>query len=250
VLIEIPDLRHARRVLAVQPHYDDNDIAAGGTLAALADAGAELVYLTVSDDLLGVRDATLSDAEARARLRAEQAEAAALIGVARSYWLDLPDAGAWDRLALRRELVRHIRLERPDFVFAPDPWLPYEAHPDHVRTGRAVAEACLVYDAPRLASGDPALDAGYEPHALRGVAFYFTAAPNVHPAIDATRARKHRALDAYRTQLDAARLAELHAVLDHKERQWGARCGASHAEAVKLLAPAHLHCNPDADEMF
>ncbi len=27
-----PDLFEARRILAVQPHYDDNDIAAGGAL--------------------------------------------------------------------------------------------------------------------------------------------------------------------------------------------------------------------------
>jgi LmbE family N-acetylglucosaminyl deacetylase len=35
----IPDLSTAKRVLAVQPHYDDNDLAAGGTLAALAAEG-------------------------------------------------------------------------------------------------------------------------------------------------------------------------------------------------------------------
>jgi LmbE family N-acetylglucosaminyl deacetylase len=250
LLIEVPDLRCARRVLAVQPHYDDNDLGAGGTLAALAEAGAEIVYLTVSDDLLGVRDVHLSDTDARARLRAEQAEAAQQIGVARQYWLDLPDAGPWDRFALRRELVRHLRLERPDFVFTPDPWLPYEAHPDHVRTGHAVAEACLLFDARRLASGDPELDLRFEPYELSGVAFYFTAAPNLHYAIGATRERKHRAIDAYRTQLDGTRRAEIHAVLEHKERQWSARGGSTHAEALKLLSPAHLHCNPDADEMF
>ena len=250
MLIEIPELASARRVLAVQPHSDDNDLGAGGTLAALADAGAEIAYLTVSDDLLGVRDPRLPDAEARARLRAEQARAAREIGVARHYWLDLPDAGPWDRFELRRELVRHLRLERPDFVVTSDPWLPYEAHLDHVRTGRAVAEACLLADAPRLTSGDLALDARTRPWELRGVAFYFTASPNLHFPIAGVRARKHRAIDAYRTQLDDARLAAIHALLESKERDWGARCGTSHAEALKVLALAHLHCNPDAEEMF
>jgi hypothetical protein len=33
MLIPIPDLLRARRLLCVQPHYDDNDIGAGGTLA-------------------------------------------------------------------------------------------------------------------------------------------------------------------------------------------------------------------------
>ena len=250
MLIEIPDLCDARRVLAVQPHYDDNDLGAGGTLARLCDAGAEIAYLTVSDDQLGVRDPRLSAAEARERMRAEQLEAGRRIGVARHHWLDLPDAGDWDLAALRLALVRTIRAERPDFVLAPDPWLPYEAHPDHVRTGRAAAEACLLFDAPRLASGDPAIDAAWRPHALRGIAFYFSAAPNRFVGIAATRERKHRALDAYATQLAPERLAEIHAVLEQKERAWGARCGAEHGEAFKVLAPAHLHCNPDADEMF
>ena len=32
-ILPIPDLFQARRVLCIQPHYDDNDIAAAGTLA-------------------------------------------------------------------------------------------------------------------------------------------------------------------------------------------------------------------------
>ena len=56
--IEIPDIMKAKRVLAVQPHYDDNDISCGGMLAALAANGAELYYLTMSDDLVGVIDET------------------------------------------------------------------------------------------------------------------------------------------------------------------------------------------------
>jgi LmbE family N-acetylglucosaminyl deacetylase len=67
-----PDLWAAKRILAIQPHYDDNDIGAGGALAALAAAGAEVDYLTVTDDLVGVLDASLSDAEATALQRREQ----------------------------------------------------------------------------------------------------------------------------------------------------------------------------------
>ena len=160
-----PDLGRARRVLAVQPHYDDNDIAAGGTLAALADAGAELHYLTVTDDLVGVLDASLPDAEARALLRAEQERAGAEIGVAAHYWLDYPDAGDWSQHELRREVIRHVRMLRPDFLFSVDPWLPREAHGDHLKTGRAVAEAALLYRFPRLRT-DPDVDDGYEPHDL------------------------------------------------------------------------------------
>jgi len=250
MLIPIPDLLRARRLLCVQPHYDDNDIGAGGTIARLAEAGAEVHYLTVTDDVVGVLDRELSDAEARRRLAAEQERAGRELGVRGQHRLDYPDAGEWSAFALRREVVRQLRSLRPDWVLTVDPWLPYEAHQDHVRTGQAVTEACLLFGLPRFASGDPALDASFEPFRLRGVALYFSAAPNAFVDISATRARKHRALDAYVSQFDAQGFALLHGALEYKERAWAKDRGFEYGEAFKVLAPGHLHVNLDADEMF
>ena len=42
------EILQAERVLCVQPHYDDNDIAAGGTFALLADAGRDLASTPIS----------------------------------------------------------------------------------------------------------------------------------------------------------------------------------------------------------
>jgi len=250
MLVPIPDLLAARRVLCVQPHYDDNDIGAGGTIARLADGGAEIHYLTVTDDLLGVLDRTLSDADAAARIRAEQLAAGAELGVRAQHRLEYPDAGDWSAFALRREVIRALRQLRPDFVLTVDPWLPYEAHRDHVKTGRAVAEACLLFGLPRVPSGDRELDRAFEPFRLRGVAFVFSARPNTFVDVGATRDRKHRALDAYRAQFDDAGLRVLHAALEHKERAWARGRGFEYGEALLVLAPQHLHVNLDAEEMF
>ncbi len=239
-----PDLSTARRILAVQPHYDDNDIAAGGTLAALHDAGAEIHYLTVTDDLVGVLDASLPDAEARARLRAEQEVAGAAIGVAGHYWLDYPDAGDWSQHELRREVVRHVRMLRPDFLFSVDPWLPTEAHGDHLKTGRAVTEAALLHRFPRLAT-DPEVDADWalgEPHELVGVALYFTAEPNTVWDVSATRERKRRAVGAYAAQFEPAALTGLQALLERAERRCAEGRGFSHGEPLRVLSPGDLHC--------
>jgi LmbE family N-acetylglucosaminyl deacetylase len=222
--MSIPDLRSATRVLAVQPHYDDNDIAAGGTLAALRDRGAEIFYLTATDDLVGVLDQSLSDEEATARLRAEQHEAGAEIGVSEQYWAGFPDAGEWGYYDLRRIVIQHIRMLRPDFVFTTDPWLPYESHMDHLRTGRAVAEACMFFRFPRL---------------------HTTLSPNVRFDIGETRERKHRALDAYRSQFTPEGLEFLHRGLDFKEREFAEGEPFTHAEPLKVLRPGHLHCNLD-----
>jgi LmbE family N-acetylglucosaminyl deacetylase len=238
--MSVPDLFAAHRVLCVQPHYDDNDIGAGGTIARLADAGAEVHYLTVTDDLAGVLDASLSDAEATRRLRAEQAEAGALIGVRDQHWLGYPDAGDWDVFAARREIVRAIRTLRPDLVLTPDPWLRHELHPDHLRTSRAVAEACMFHGLPRIRT-DPEVDRGYTPHALTAIVFYFTVEPNLVVDIAKTRERKHRALDAYRAQFTPDQLKLLHVGLERKEREWASGKDFTHGEALRVMHPRQLH---------
>ncbi|MFC4411785.1 PIG-L deacetylase family protein [Chungangia koreensis] len=39
-----------KRALFIQPHPDDNDISAGGTVAKLVNSGTEVHYLTITDD--------------------------------------------------------------------------------------------------------------------------------------------------------------------------------------------------------
>ena len=236
----LPDLHNARRLLCVQPHYDDNDIGAGGTLAALHDHGAEIIYLTVTDDLVGVLDTTLSDEQATAQLRAEQGEAGAQIGVSRHYWLGCPDAGDYDYFEVRRLVIAHIRMLKPDFIFTCDPWLLYEAHRDHVMTGLAVAEASILHTMPRLAS-TPQADRDYQPYSITGVAFYYTGAPNAVSEIDATHERKHAALDSYRAQFAPEDFAILHARLGEMEEACAEGLPIQYGEPLKVLHTHQLH---------
>ena len=74
-ILPTPDLFGATRVLCIQPHYDDNDIAAAGTIARLVAQGSEVIYLTVTNDLMGVVDGFRNDDEARAALKRDQAAA-------------------------------------------------------------------------------------------------------------------------------------------------------------------------------
>jgi LmbE family N-acetylglucosaminyl deacetylase len=246
--IETPglaELLQARRILCVQPHYDDNDIGAGGVLAALHERGAELIYLTITDDLLGVLDATLPTEQAARLLKEEQHRAGEIIGVGRQIWLGYPDAGEFSVFRLRREIVRYIRQLRPDFVFTCDPWLPYEAHPDHIRTGLAVAEAAILYHLPRFIT-DPKIDASYQPYELKGIGFYLTHAPSLTFDISAWQAIKHAALDCYRLQFTVDTMASLHRKLETFERQTGQAAGFEYGEPLKLLAPDQLHIDTTA----
>ncbi len=111
-ILPIPDLFSAKRVLCIQPHYDDNDIGAGGTLARLAQKGAELFYVTVTDDLMGVVDLSLSPEAAAEALKRDQFAAGRVIGVREHYWLGYPDAGQYDYFALRRDVLKYICYAR------------------------------------------------------------------------------------------------------------------------------------------
>jgi len=237
-----PDIFEAKRVLCIQPHYDDNDIAAAGTLALLQQNGAELFYLTATDDLMGVVDHSLSDEEAAEVLKRDQFAAAKIIGVKEQFWLGYPDAGQYDYFDVRRDFLRYIRMLKPDFVFTADPWLTYEAHRDHIQTGLAAAEAVMLAGVTKIPSGDPAIDAEYAGHDIKGIAFYYTREPNQIVDISSTWETKIAAVRCYTAQFDPRGMEQLAFALDAKTRQVAAGESFPRGEPLKVLHTSALHC--------
>lgn len=241
-ILPIPDLYAAKRILCIQPHYDDNDIGAGGIIAQLAKKGAEVYYLTVSNDLMGVVDHSLSDAEALQALKKDQVAAAKLIGVKDSILLDYPDAGEYNYFDVRRDLLKHIRRLRPDLVFTCDPWLTYEGHRDHIQTGLASTEAVIFAGLTKIASSDPAVDASYHGHEIQGIVYYYTREPNLIADVATTWEAKLAAVSCYKTQFDPAATQELIFALTAKAQQMTDGLNYHLAEALKILHPSALHC--------
>jgi N,N'-diacetylchitobiose non-reducing end deacetylase len=241
-ILPIPDIFNAKRVLCIQPHYDDNDIAVAGTLALLQQNGAELFYLTATDDLMGVVDHSLSDEEAAEALKQDQFAAGKIIGVKEQFWLGYPDAGAYDYFALRRDFLKYIRMIRPDFVFTADPWLTYEAHRDHIQTGLAAAEAVMLAGLTKIASSDPTVDAAYKEHDIKGIVFYYTREPNQIMDISPTWETKIAAVRCYEAQFDEPGMDQLIFALDAKSQQVAAGESFPRGEPLKVLNPSALHC--------
>jgi LmbE family N-acetylglucosaminyl deacetylase len=241
-IIPIPEIMSARRVLAIQPHYDDNDIGAGGTLALLHDQGAEIHYLTVTDDLVGVLDTSLSPTQARNALEREQDQAGEIIGVSSQIRLGFPDAGRYDYFDLRAEMLKFMRVIKPDFIFAPDPWLAYESHRDHVQCGLAAASAANLVGLPKMASSDARVDMNYQHHELIGVAFYFTSDPNTPVEISAVHEKKAQAIRCYKAQFQEEDMEMLLQVIEGKESYYAQSQGMQLAEGLKVIAPIALHC--------
>lgn len=233
-----PGLEDCRRILCVQPHPDDTDIGAGAAVAKLSRLGAEVTYLTVTDGGAG----------GVAAVRREEQEAAArVLGVKEVLELGFPDAGDYTEYAVRQEIIRAIRRVRPDLVLTVDPFLAYECHPDHQICGRAAAAAVLLGDFP---GGDGRESGpGSESCQPRGVAFYFTAAPNTFVGVSPEDwGRKFAAIACHRSQVDAETMAAYRMYFELKAAEYGARAGTERAEGFKVLPRMMLHCLAEAGE--
>ena len=241
-VLPIPDIFSAKRILCIQPHYDDNDIAAAGILTQLARNGAELFYLTATDDLMGVVDTSLSNEEAAKLLKRDQFAAGKIVGVKEQFWCGYPDAGEYNYFDLRRDFLKYIRMIKPDFVFAPDAWLTYEGHRDHIQTGLAAAEAIMFAGLTKIASSDPQIDAAYEGHEIQGVALYFTREPNTIADITSTWEEKIAAVQCYEAQFSPEGMERLVFALDMKSQQVAQGQSFPRAEPLNVLHTSALHC--------
>lgn len=249
-VLKPPSLMSSKRVLCVQPHPDDMECSAGGTIALLAARGATVVYVTVTDGAWGAFE-PVDPAELAETRRREQVEACQVLGVEEIAWLDFPDGQVppGSGHVLCRHLVSLIRSYRPDCVMTVDPWTPYEAHPDHYNTGLAVAAAVLFSG---LAAAHR--EEGLEPHSPEMVAFAVTTRPNTWVAVDEVWERRTRALEAHRSQFSTP-AGEVQKTLLRLQAEELARRGRAAgklqegvtlAEAFKVLSPLHLHCNWEA----
>ncbi|MEK3905428.1 PIG-L deacetylase family protein [Paenibacillus sp. FSL R7-0179] len=240
-LMSPPDLSGCRTVLCIQPHPDDNEVGIGGTIASFAERGCEIHYLTVTNGDLGAVDEQLSSAGIAA-IRASELEAAGrLLGATVFHQLDHGDGTLEHIPALAGEIAEIIRTVQPDVVLCPDPWLSYEAHYDHIVTGRAAAQAVLSSGLPLYPRGT--LTRPWQPKAI---GFYFTAEPNTVIDITDHFERKFAAMALHVSQFNEEQLAMYRFYFGEQGRQLAEGRGFGLGEGLKVLSPLHLHCFVDA----
>jgi N-acetylglucosamine malate deacetylase 1 len=126
-----------RSALVVAPHPDDEALGCGGTMAVLADAGAELTALWVTDGA-ATQGAGLPPEELAKLRRTEAERAAGLLG-ARPRFLGLDDGRLGEQADQLVEGLREaIRSLAPEVVFAP--WL-LDGTADHRAVSAALSDA-------------------------------------------------------------------------------------------------------------
>jgi len=244
--LPIPNLLKAKNILCVQPHPDDMEIGAGATIALLSRSGATITCLTVTDGSAGTYDPALEQEDLIITRRLEAEKTAGMLGVKNLLWLDFADGGCLPYDEIRSEITSVIRRQKPDAVLVCDPWLPYEAHSDHNRTGLATAEACLLSGMPNFCPAD--IQEGLQPHAVEMIAFYYTAYPNTFVDVSATWDLKMEAIDCHASQFPPPAAEKLKSYLTARagEHAGAQGNGSGLVESLKVLSIDHLHIFEEA----
>ena len=160
------------RAMVVFAHPDDAEFGSAGTVASWTRAGAEVVYVCVTDGSAGSNEPGVIREELAEVREAEQRAACDVLGVTDCVFLGIPDGLVEVTLDFRRSLTRAVRRFRPDVLVTPDPtrfWdeeRRYINHSDH----RAVGQACMAVlnpDSSTRPMFPELLEEGLEPFEVR-----------------------------------------------------------------------------------
>lgn len=228
-----------RCAMSIHAHPDDQEFTVGGTLAKWAQAGCQVVAVTITSGDSGSNDPS-KDASYKpelARIReGEQAAANTVLGIQESIFLRYPDGELEPTLPLRKELARLIRMYKPDVVMTGDPQgvfygSGYINHPDHRAAAQSALYAAFPSAGTRLIFTD-LLEAGYEPHNVKRVYIHGSEKADTWVDIGNTVHLKIAALKKHASQLgdwDPEEMIRKWAAEDGKEH------GLEYAESFKVM---------------
>ncbi len=136
-------------ILAIGAHPDDIEFGCGGTLIKYAAKGARIDLLVMTDGARG---------GSAAKRRAEQRQAAFVLGVRRVHWGGYRDTLLPSVRRLIDCMERVLHVIRPDFIFVN---YPDDTHQDHRQVARAAVSATryarnvLFYEGPTTVNFTP-----------------------------------------------------------------------------------------------
>jgi LmbE family N-acetylglucosaminyl deacetylase len=128
-------------ILVITPHADDAEFGVAGTVVHWVREGKVVVYVVCTNGDKGTDDIKMKP-EKLAKIREnEQLEAAKILGVKEVRFLGHPDQTLEDTPEFRKEIVKLIRLYRPEIVVTADPYRRYVWHRDHRIVGQVTLDA-------------------------------------------------------------------------------------------------------------
>ena len=196
------------QVMVVTPHPDDAEYGVAGTVVCWVSQGKEIVYVVCTNGDKGTSDASIKPEELAKTREEEQIAAANLLGVREVIFLRHPDQGLEDTPEFRKEIVRLIRMYRPETVVTADPYRRYIWHRDHRMTGQVTLDAIFPY-ARDIFSYPDLTKEGLDPHKVKEVLLWGTEDVNYRSDITKTFDVKLSALRCHKSQVGHIPLQEL-----------------------------------------
>ncbi len=197
------------QVMVVTPHPDDAEFGVAGTVARWVKEGKDVVYVVCANGDKGYHDINMKPEKLVEIREQEQLAAARLLGVREVIFLRHSDQSLEDTPEFRKEIVRLIRMYRPDTVVTADPYRRYIWHRDHRIVGQVTLDAIFPYARDHLSYPD-LLEGGLQPHKVKEVLLW--AAPediNYRSDITDTFDIKLAALRCHKSQVGNNQLPDL-----------------------------------------
>ncbi|HOP56800.1 MAG TPA: PIG-L family deacetylase [Bacillota bacterium] len=242
--VPIPDITKSSRFCFVGPHPDDIEVGAGSTVSMLKRLGKEIMFVIVTDGGSGTDDPSISVDRLVATRKEEAKQSAEKLGVDKVVHLGFPDGGEYQAWNVAKKIAEVLIDFDPDVVFCPDPRMPSEIHPDHLKTGEAAGTASLFSSFPLMASQNGVAYGNTGNFRYRILAYYFTNRPN--------RIMKTTKTD-FVNQLDSLKLHKsqfknkeefgtLSMYLKLRQKEMGFKRLRCSGEGFFVLGPVHQHC--------
>ncbi|MFC1933281.1 PIG-L deacetylase family protein, partial [Chloroflexota bacterium] len=187
-------------IMVVAPHPDDAEIGAGGTIARWTREGKDVIYLVCTNGDKGTSDRNMKPEELARIREEEQLAAAKLLGVREVIFLRHPDQSLEDTPEFRKEIVRVIRMYKPDTVALGNTSQRYYWHRDHRITQQVTLDAVFPY-ARDVHSYPDFLEQGLGPHKVKEILLWGGEDINYRSNITDTYDIKMAALHCHRSQV-------------------------------------------------
>lgn len=189
------------QVMVVTPHPDDAEFGVAGTVARWVKEGKQVVYVVCTNGDKGSSDPNVKPEHLARTREKEQRDAADLLGVRDVVFLRHPDQGLEDTPEFRKQLVRLIRMYRPETVVTADPYRRYFWHRDHRIASQVTLDAVFPFARDRWAYPELIAD-GLEPHKVDEILCWASEDPNHWSDITETFDLKMAALRCHKSQLE------------------------------------------------
>jgi LmbE family N-acetylglucosaminyl deacetylase len=197
---EPPPIEGPGKAMVIVAHPDDAEFLCAGTIAKWCAEGWEIRYVLVTGGDKGTHDATMTPEKLAAIREEEQRAACRLLGVKECILLGYPDGFTSESSELRGQIVRLLRLHKPDVVITWDGFRGSFNHRDHRNVGIATMDAVYPIVRDRLFYQHHE-DDGLDSHQVNEVMLAGAADPNYTVDVTAYWEKKVDAILCHTSQI-------------------------------------------------